>query len=187
MDEDSGSSTLSSTTLGNKYQYLIDKTKPHYLYRWIAFIVAFLVYFYRIFYLNGWFIVTYMLGIYMLNQLIAFLSPQFDPDEDDEVGDLPTTAQEGAADWRPFSRRLPEYEFWHSCTRAVLFSYFATFFEVFDVPVFWPILLMYFCILFFITMKKQILHMIKYKYIPVSLGKPTYSMPKKSGGDALEK
>ena len=46
-----------------------------------------------------------------------------------------------------------------------------TFFSVFDVPVFWPILLFYWIVLFFLTMKRQILHMIKYKYIPFNIGK----------------
>ena len=49
-----------------------------------------------------------------------------------------------------------------------------TFFEIFDVPVFWPILLLYFLVLFFITMKRQIRHMIKYKYVPFSWGKTKY-------------
>jgi hypothetical protein len=50
-----------------------------------------------------------------------------------------------------------------------------TFFEIFDIPVFWPILLLYFIILFVITMKKQIAHMIKYKYVPFSWGKTKYA------------
>jgi hypothetical protein len=46
-----------------------------------------------------------------------------------------------------------------------------TFFSVFDVPVFWPILLCYWIVLFVLTMKRQIVHMIKYKYVPFSIGK----------------
>ena len=36
-----------------------------------------------------------------------------------------------------------------------------TFFSVFNIPVFWPILLLYFIALFVLTMKRQIKHMIK--------------------------
>ncbi|KAF5961356.1 hypothetical protein HYC85_002565 [Camellia sinensis] len=36
-----------------------------------------------------------------------------------------------------------------------------TFFSIFDVPVSWPILLVYWVLLFTLTMKRQILHMIK--------------------------
>ncbi len=39
-----------------------------------------------------------------------------------------------------------------------------TFFSVFDVPVFWPILLLYWLVLVFVTMKRQIRHMIKHRY-----------------------
>jgi hypothetical protein len=49
-----------------------------------------------------------------------------------------------------------------------------TFFTVFDIPVFWPILLVYFFILFFITMKRQIKHMVKHRYLPFSFGKTQY-------------
>lgn len=55
--------------------------------------------------------------------------------------------------------------------KALLLGFVVTFFPVFDVPVFWPILLMYWLVLFFVTMKRQIKHMIKYRYIPFSLGK----------------
>ena len=44
----------------------------------------------------------------------------------------------------------------------------------FNIPVFWPILLMYFFALFFLTMKRQVKHMIKYKYVPFSFGKAKY-------------
>jgi len=44
----------------------------------------------------------------------------------------------------------------------------ATLFPFFDIPVFWPILLVYFIILFVITMRRQIAHMRKYKSVPPS-------------------
>jgi hypothetical protein len=50
-----------------------------------------------------------------------------------------------------------------------------TFFEMFDIPVFWPVLVVYFFILFFITMKRQISHMVKHKYVPFNFGKAKYS------------
>jgi hypothetical protein len=39
------------------------------------------------------------------------------------------------------------------------------------VPVFWPILLLYWLLLFVVTMKRQIKHMIKHKYLPFTTGK----------------
>lgn len=44
----------------------------------------------------------------------------------------------------------------HSATKGILVAMVCTFFEAFNVPVFWPILVMYFIMLFCITMKRQI-------------------------------
>lgn len=61
-----------------------------------------------------------------------------------------------------------------SLTRAILIALFCTFFPFLDVPVFWPVLLLYFIALFTVTMKKQIKHMYTHKYLPFTRGKPTY-------------
>lgn len=44
----------------------------------------------------------------------------------------------------------------YSATRAVFIALFCTCFDAFNIPVFWPILVMYFFVLFFMTMKRQI-------------------------------
>ena len=43
-----------------------------------------------------------------------------------------------------------------STTRATLVAIFCTLSSAFDVPVYWPILVMYFFVLFFLTMRRQI-------------------------------
>ena len=43
-----------------------------------------------------------------------------------------------------------------STTRATLIAIFCTLSTIFDVPVYWPILVMYFFVLFFLTMRRQI-------------------------------
>ncbi|KAJ1421156.1 Retrieval of early ER protein Rer1 [Sesbania bispinosa] len=60
---------------------------------------------------------------------------------------------------------------WYSITKAFCIAFVMTFFSAFDVPVFWPILLFYWVVLFSLTMRRQISHMIKYKYVPFSFGK----------------
>lgn len=159
------------------------------------------------------------MAIYLLNLLLAFLQPKFDPslqddllaDEIEEGGseeNAPVLPSQRDDEFRPFVRRLPEWQFWcvltafcpfcltdHICnfrrlssTRATLVSLFCTSSEVFDVPVYWPILVIYFCVLFALTMRRQIQcvhtatvtsavliaffrHMIKYKYIPFDIGR----------------
>ena len=46
------------------------------LARWIGFVVVLWIYLIRVYYINGWYIVTYGVGIYLLNNFIGFLSPQ---------------------------------------------------------------------------------------------------------------
>lgn len=71
----------------------------------------------------------------------------------------------------PLLRRPPPPPRRLAATKSILICLFLTCFSIFDVPVFWPVLLLYFCILFFVTMKRQIKHMIKYRYLPFSWGK----------------
>lgn len=59
----------------------------------------------------------------------------------------------------------------YAITKAFCIGFVMTFFSMFDVPVFWPILLCYWFVLFVLTMKRQIMHMMKYKYIPFNIGK----------------
>lgn len=59
----------------------------------------------------------------------------------------------------------------YSSIKAFLIGFCLTFFPIFDVPVFWPILLLYWFVLVFITMKRQIKLMLKYKYVPFTIGK----------------
>lgn len=157
------------------YQKLLDTWTPHSISRWVATVLLICLYMLRVFYLQGWYIITYALGIYHLNLFIAFLTPKMDPalgdDYDDTGPELPTKVNE---EFRPFIRRLPEFKFWYSATKAVVVAMFCTFFDAFNIPVFWPILLLYFITLFCITMKRQIKHMLKYKYLPWSRGKTKY-------------
>ncbi|KAL8297275.1 hypothetical protein RB597_006382 [Gaeumannomyces tritici] len=165
-----------TSKITRQYQALLDKSTPFVLYRWIGTGVTLFLFFIRIFVAQGWYIVAYALGIYLLNLFLAFLQPKFDPSnealdnemEDGSVGTLPTKQDE---EFRPFIRRLPEFKFWHAATRAIVISFLCSWFEIFNVPVFWPVLVMYWFLLFFLTMRKQIQHMIKYRYVPFSMGK----------------
>lgn len=60
-------------------------------------------------------------------------------------------------------------------TRAILIAVVLTLFEMFNIPVFWPILLGYFVLLFGLTMKKQYAHMRKHGYVPWDTGKARYN------------
>ncbi|KAI0524723.1 hypothetical protein KFK09_004106 [Dendrobium nobile] len=180
MEGPSGDGSSASTALEKwksdftrKFQYYLDRSTPHPLGRWLGTIGVASIYLLRVYLIQGFYIITYGLGIYLLNLLIGFLSPIADPEiEGLDGASLPT---KGSDEFKPFIRRLPEFKFWYSITKAICIAFAMTFFSVFDVPVFWPILLCYWVVLFFLTMKRQIMHMIKYKYIPFSLGKQKYT------------
>ncbi|KAK9470771.1 retrieval of early ER protein Rer1 [Dipodascopsis tothii] len=171
-----------TTQLAQRFQFYLDQSTPFVFYRWVGLGTLLFLFMLRIVLSQGWYIVCYSLAIYLLNLFLAFLQPKFDPSLEQELreketeegtgGDLPTKADE---EFRPFIRRLPEFKFWYSSARATTIAFLCTFFSIFDVPVFWPILLIYFCVLFAITMRRQIQHMIKYRYLPFDLGKTRYS------------
>lgn len=151
-----------------KYQQFLDKINRYPLLRWTGSIILIILFLLRVFVSQGWYVICYGLFIYLLNLLIFFLSPQIDP-EDEERSELPLSDEV-----KPFIRKLPEFKFWYSATRAVIISLLLTITRLFDIPVYWPILLGYFILLFIFTMKQRIQHMIQYKYVPFTVGKKTY-------------
>ncbi|KAJ4798924.1 Rer1 family protein [Rhynchospora pubera] len=162
-------------SLARRYQHLLDRSTPFVRERWFGLFGLALLYLLRVWLVEGFYIVTYGLGIYSLGQLVGFLSPMVDPEIQELIdGSAPSLPTRSTDEFRPFVRRLPEFKFWHALARAFCIAFVMTFFSVFDVPVFWPILLFYFCVLFFVTMKRQVQHMVKYKYVPFSFGKQRY-------------
>lgn len=157
-----------------KYQKILDDSVPFNRHRWILIFLLLCGYLIRVYFLQGWYIVTYALGIYLLNLFIGFLSPRIDPAMMDDQEDGPSLPQKADEEFKPFIRKLPEFKFWHSSMKAVVVALVCTFFDAFNIPVFWPILVMYFIILFVITMKRQIKHMVKYRYLPFTHGKRKY-------------
>ncbi|KAL6494817.1 Protein rer1a [Orobanche gracilis] len=188
------------------FQYYLDKSTPHALYRWIGTFFLVFVYALRVYYVQGFYIVSYGLGIYVLNLLIGFLSPLVDPELEPSNG--PMLPTKGSDEFKPFIRRLPEFKFcfaskptsrlvncrpfgvttspmMYAITKALCVAFVMTFFSMFDVPVFWPILLCYWLVLFVLTMKRQIVHMTKYKYIPFNLGKQKYGGKKPAASASI--
>lgn len=134
-------------------------------------VVVLTVYVVRVVVWPGWYIVSYGLGIYLLNVLVDFVSPLEDPSTT-TPSDLPLHQDD---EFRPFLRKLPEFASWVRATRALLLALFLSLWSALDVPVFWPILLLYFLLLFVSTLKQRVQHMIRHRYLPVSLGKPSFA------------
>ncbi len=55
---------------------MLDRTTLYPLYRWVSLALLLALYGLRVWLMQGWYIVTYGLGIYMLNLFIGFITPQ---------------------------------------------------------------------------------------------------------------
>lgn len=64
-----------------------DKSTPYTKSRWVGAFLNIALFLTRIVIAQGWYIVTYALGIYHLNLFIAFLTPKIDPSLDLDSGE----------------------------------------------------------------------------------------------------
>lgn len=155
------------------YQAFNDKIQFYYKERWIIAILLALVYLFRtLIYLQGYYAVTYCIGIHVLNSFLGFISPLDDPDENE--GEESYLPQRDSEEFRPFERKVKEFAFWETVFWSFFLGFLISFNSDANIPVFWPLLLLYFILIFYITMRKQINHMVKYKYLPWSNGKQRY-------------
>jgi hypothetical protein len=102
-----GPVSAASTRYERKLQAFLDASVPHIAARWAFFVFVVVLYTVRVLLLKGFYIVTYGIGIFNLNLVIGFLTPAYDPEEQDGPT-LPTTETE----FKPFVRRVPEFKFW---------------------------------------------------------------------------
>lgn len=158
-----------------KFQHVLqtymDKTIGYWKERWLVLGGLLLLFVVRVLALQGYPLVTYCLFLYLLHCFIGFCTPidcdnldPFDIEEEGEVVETPL--QRSADDSKPFLRKLPEFECWSMSIRAVVFALVATCLPFLDIPVFIPILVVYFLVLVYLTVVKIRKHMEKYRYNP---------------------
>lgn len=131
----------------------MDKLSIYKQARWVVTVLVILAFIGRVVYAGGYHVVSYVLGIYVLNLFIGFMTPS-QGDLEDEENDEPVLPTKEADEYKPFIRKVPEYRFWQNFTLSFIVGFVCTFFEVFDVPVFWPILLIYFIFLLIFTLRR---------------------------------
>lgn len=156
--------------LAIRFRYYLDRSAPHIFRRWVSTLVVAMIYILRVYYVKGFHVISYALATYVLNMVIGFLSPKADPELQEGV-DGTNAVRRDSLELKPFARRLPEFKFWCSVTKAFLVSFIVTFVSLLDVPVFWPILLSYWLFLFAVTMKRLIVDMWRYQYNPFKVEK----------------
>ncbi|EDO07741.1 Rer1 (ER retrieval) family protein [Babesia bovis T2Bo] len=174
-------------------QAILDYISTHIVLRWIYFVILFYVFWYRVIAYASHFVIAYMYAVYALNSVIRFLTPLDFQDlcaaHEAAHGGTILPSSEGnrteitlekmrhpdtVYEFRPFLRDMNEFTFWLCLVRATYVALFCMLFDALDVPVFWPLLVVYFVGLFALTMREQLENMIKYKYVPFNIGKRTY-------------
>lgn len=101
----------------SKFQYYLDKTAPKKIERWVFFCCFIFLYSVHILYIQTHYLVTYITSIYLLHGLIGFCTPQEEsiPDPFDNIDEEVYIPQTVDDEFRPFMRRLPEFDFWWLC------------------------------------------------------------------------
>ena len=121
--EQKNSSELNNDTISNKsfcekltiyFNYIRDKIIVYKFQRWFLILILTLIYLFRMFWVKGYYALTYCIGIHFLNSFIAFISPLEDPEDDlpEDISHLPQTNSE---EFKPFQRKLREYNFGELC------------------------------------------------------------------------
>jgi hypothetical protein len=136
--------------------------------RWGFLALLVILFYYRIFTTGSFYLMCYCVSFYLIYKFVAFCTPKEegipDPFEDfTEDVYLPTTIDD---EFRPFIRRLPEFDFWTFCTKMLISALLCTLFPIFDIPVYAPVLVIYICIILFLSAYRMRAHMAKYNYNP---------------------
>ena len=155
----------------NFFEGRIDRLIIYKSQRWAFFFAFLLLFVFRMIYLQAYFAVGYVFGFYTIQKIILYFTPSTLPsitdeeENEEEVFDIPNVVLDKNEDSsKPIVRKLGEFKLWKKIFLAASISLTMTFFSIFDLPVFWPILLLYFFLVAATIVLKQKLHMKKYGY-----------------------
>ena len=149
-----------------------DMAVPFRVPRWAGFFAFLGLYFLRIYFLGGYYIVTYGLCIHLVYLLALMVTPIAEPEQPDADG--PSLGSTSDGEFKPFIPKLQEFKVWRNMMRAVFIAFSMTLFSIFDIPAYWPILVIYFLVLFVSQFWSRVEHMLKHKYVPWQRNKPKY-------------
>ena len=120
----------------------------------------------------SYYIVTYLIGFYVLQLLVNYVTPKGLEDNDDDMEEtltsekdfLPHVQDVCEDEVRPLAPSMSEIQIWERITYAFAMGTVCTCFKLLEIDVFWPMLVVYFLILACFTLRKVIMQMIKHNY-----------------------
>ena len=153
------------------FQKKIDRLIVYKTQRWVALLLLLGAFLLRMVLLQAFFAVAYILGFYIMQNVILYFTPstlpsiQDEEEADEEIYEIPERQLEKNDDEsKPIIRKLGEFKLWKKLFFAISLALLCTFIKVFDFPVFWPILLIYFLFIAGTIVIRQRQHMNKYGY-----------------------
>lgn len=156
-------------------QYITDKLYPYIYQRWTFTGAIAMTYLIRIIRKQSHAVITYCVGIYLLHSFILFVTPKDEniPDPFENIEEEEYNPRNIDNEFMPYIRKMPEFNFWLTCTQIVSVSLFLIHFDFTDIPAFTPILVLYFIFVLGMTFYKLWIHSKKYKYYWFSVDKST--------------
>lgn len=161
--------------LNSMNQLLEDTLSPHLYPRWTFTVFTLLIYAKRIFKIKSHAGLSYCVGVYLLHSIILFVTPKDEniPDLFENVEDEEYNPRNIDNDFRPYVRKLPEFQFWKFSAQVICIAYFLTFFSFTIFPLSPYVLITYFISIVLMTIYKIHIHSKKYKYNIFFSGKST--------------
>lgn len=185
---------------------ILDWSSSRIYSRWSYFGFFFFIFWHHVLTNEKHYVIAYMYSVYLLNLMLRFITPLDFEDlcaahEEAHGGTtLPSNERktskitlerlrnvENTYEFKPFMRQMNEFNFWLCAVRASHIAVITIYLDFLDLPVFWPLLVLYFVLLFATTMRQQLQNMIKYRYIPFSVGKKTYGAITRQGANHTTK
>lgn len=147
-------------------QYITDKLVPHVYPRWAIKALLTLLYSVRVVSSMSHAFITYCLGIYLLHSFILFVTPKDEniPDPFENIQEEIYNPKNIDNEFRPYVRKMPEFNFWMVNTLIIGCSFFLVLFDFTDVQVFTPIFVIYFIFILSFTLHKLWDHSTKFRY-----------------------
>merc|ERR1711915_480593 len=134
--------------------------------RWGAFLALTVVCIYRCV-VHQYYAALYFHSIFLMASLFMRMTPfgvpnVMDMNNSEFNNMLPIRSNQEKA----FDAKLPEFEFWEKVTISTILTILATFFSIFKIAVYWPILAIYVVFLFVVFSFKHYKHMKLHNYNP---------------------
>lgn len=143
------------------FRIYMDKIVPFTAPRWGVFGVLCLLFLLRIILAEGYYVICYGVFIHLLYLTVLVITPRADMEEKLDAH-IPEHQREKAV----FVPKVGEFTVWKQMMRVVLIGFVLSFIPFLDLPVYVPVLVLYFFALVGIQVGTRVQHMIKYKYVP---------------------